>query len=108
MYQHTPFYLWIILYFKRSVFSAGEDVIADVPRCGLAGAEPKDEVCCLGRRGGSRDTFYSKNEMENKIERRRQDVHMGSFPFPAAITSGTSRNPSKFQSAHDKHFDSQM
>lgn len=27
---------------------------------------------------------------------------------PAALASGTSRNPSKFQSSHDKHFDSQM
>lgn len=44
MYQHTPFYLWIILYFKHSVFRVGEDVIADVPRSGLAGAEPEDEV----------------------------------------------------------------
>lgn len=31
------------MYFKGSLFSVGEHIIADVPRSGLAGAEPEDE-----------------------------------------------------------------
>lgn len=30
------------MYFKGSLFSVGERIIADVPRSGLAGAEPED------------------------------------------------------------------
>lgn len=77
----------------------GEDNIADVPRSGLAGAA--DEGSGLGRRY---DLFQKLNVKKMRGGDRTSTVAC----FPAVPASGTSRNPSKFQSIHDKHFDSQM
>lgn len=77
MFQHTSFYLWMILYFKSSLFSVGEDSIADVPRSGLSGAA--DEGGGWGRGRGLKIQFIPETKGVKK-ERWRQYVNMGLIP----------------------------
>lgn len=54
------------MYFKGSLFSVGEHIIADVPRSGLEGAAPEDEE-------------KKKEKREKNGGREEEDLHTSYF-----------------------------
>lgn len=98
MYTHTRTLLipgWFMC-FKGSLFSVGEDIIADVPRSGLMGAEPEDAAKKEPQWGW---ILFLKKTWKGRREASTRAVL--SWAITNSVRQTQSRNQARYQSSYN-------